>query len=501
LAGTYNVAVGYHALNGNSVGTTQVNNVALGSEAGFKNQSGQDNVFVGNLSGYSNISGSYNLFFGNNAGNNNTSGYNNIFMGDHAGYLNTIGDNNFFVGINSGHDNINGYQNTFLGASSGEHNINGHFNLFVGYYSGNSNVTGAGNSFIGYNAGLNNNSGSDNSFVGGHAGSKCISGTGNSCFGLAAGDDLNPSGSNGITTGHDNTMIGMGTGGLIAVGDRNTYLGAYSGASGDFSNSSALGSNAIVGANNSMVLGDNSVNVGIGTSVPTKKLDIRGDVQVGDPTPWSSSSQNHFINFGDPNYVYIGETGADDRMELKATQYYFSGGNIGLGTATPSSKLEVCGNTRIIGTLNVSGVVSSSTGITCSSDRRLKKNILPLTNVLNEVKKLQGVSYKWRKEEFPTRGFTDSLQIGLIAQDVEKIFPQLVFTDSEGYKTVDYSRLTPLLIEAIKEQQKMIDELKNINRTQNRKLERLNEQVTSIQKELNSLKIEKTSSTLITENK
>lgn len=70
--------------------------------------------------------------------------------------------------------------------------------------------------------------------------------------------------------------------------------------------------------------------------------------------------------------------------------------------------------------------------------------------------KLNGVTYHWRTDEFPQKNFTDSLQIGVIAQEVEKIYPHLVFTDTDGYKSVDYSKLTPILLEAIKEQQQMI---------------------------------------------
>ncbi|MBK8495244.1 MAG: tail fiber domain-containing protein [Chitinophagaceae bacterium] len=63
-------------------------------------------------------------------------------------------------------------------------------------------------------------------------------------------------------------------------------------------------------------------------------------------------------------------------------------------------------------------------------------------------------------------GFTDAGQIGFIAQEVEKVFPELVVTCKDGYKAVDYSKITPVLLEAIKDQQKQIDEL-------NRKVEKL----------------------------
>lgn len=129
-----------------------------------------------------------------------------------------------------------------------------------------------------------------------------------------------------------------------------------------------------------------------------------------------------------------------------------SNGNIGIGTVTPSENLEVCGNIKAIGNINASGTINAGQAISCSSDIRYKKNISLLpNNVLSNVIKLKAVNYYWRTKEFPDKQFTDTKQIGFIAQEIETVFPELVFTDKEGYKSVDYSRLTPLLVEAIKE--------------------------------------------------
>lgn len=100
--------------------------------------------------------------------------------------------------------------------------------------------------------------------------------------------------------------------------------------------------------------------------------------------------------------------------------------------------------------------------VTAASDVRNKTNIQTLPeNTLEKVLTLRGVSFNWNAEylkkhiDIPNTG-----QIGVIAQEVEKIFPELVETDTDGYKSVDYTRLGPILIEAIKEQQTEIDSLK-----------------------------------------
>ncbi|MCX6328291.1 MAG: tail fiber domain-containing protein, partial [Bacteroidia bacterium] len=117
-----------------------------------------------------------------------------------------------------------------------------------------------------------------------------------------------------------------------------------------------------------------------------------------------------------------------------------------IGTTDPPGiyTLYVAGSAYTTGTWNV-------------SDIRWKKNIDNLDNVMGKVLKLNGVSYDWRQDEFPDMHFDSGRQIGLIAQDVEKIYPELVKTDDKGYKAVNYEKLTVILLEGIKEQQKQIE--------------------------------------------
>lgn len=99
------------------------------------------------------------------------------------------------------------------------------------------------------------------------------------------------------------------------------------------------------------------------------------------------------------------------------------------------------------------------------SDVRLKKNIAPLSNSLSKILKLQGVSFDWNKQVSSYVGRGTESDIGLIAQEVEKIVPELVSETTVPnleykIKNVDYSKLVPLLVEAIKEQQEQIEDLK-----------------------------------------
>ena len=112
------------------------------------------------------------------------------------------------------------------------------------------------------------------------------------------------------------------------------------------------------------------------------------------------------------------------------------------------------------------------------SDVRMKKNIQPLNASLNKISMLEGVSFDWKTEEYVGNGFSGDRQIGLIAQDVEKVMPELVKTGSDGYKSVSYAKLTAVLVEAIKE-------LKSENEALKGKLE---DQIKQQQAEINALK-------------
>ncbi|HEY3250613.1 MAG TPA: tail fiber domain-containing protein [Ignavibacteria bacterium] len=129
----------------------------------------------------------------------------------------------------------------------------------------------------------------------------------------------------------------------------------------------------------------------------------------------------------------------------------------------------VNGDLRITQYLRLSGSGCYTGTWTQCSDIRLKKNVNRIDNALNKILNLQGVTYQWRKDEFPSYKFETGEQIGLIAQEVEKVLPELVRTESDGIKSVNYSNLTAVIIEAMKQQQQIIDEQKKtINKLENK---------------------------------
>ena len=117
--------------------------------------------------------------------------------------------------------------------------------------------------------------------------------------------------------------------------------------------------------------------------------------------------------------------------------------------------------------LYVNGAVIATADVTAfsTSDRRLKENIKKIEKPLAKIKKINGVTFDWRKltkeEEDQRFQLNRGADIGVIAQEVEEVLPEIVTTrEKTGYKAVKYEKLTALLIEAVKEQQTQIDELK-----------------------------------------
>ncbi len=172
--------------------------------------------------------------------------------------LSNGGDNNLFAGVSSGSSNTSGSENSFFGKDAGLSNSMGSLNSFFGFSAGNANTLGLGNAFFGSNAGNLNTTGSFNSFFGLSAGRNFSSGSNNSIFGRSAGSD-------------------------ITIGTGISLLGSLANTSNALMNATAIGFQAFASQSNSLVLGSiNGINlsnvdtnVGIGTTAPSERLDIR----------------------------------------------------------------------------------------------------------------------------------------------------------------------------------------------------------------------------------
>ena len=128
--------------------------------------------------------------------------------------------------------------------------------------------------------------------------------------------------------------------------------------------------------------------------------------------------------------------------------------------------LEIIGGIKIEGsTSNPGNLRALDDVIAFASDKRLKENIINISNPLNKIKQLRGVYFDWKKET-KELGFNPPRkkeEIGMIAQEVEEVIPQAIEPApfNEKYKTIKYDRIIPLLVECINEQQKQINNLKN----------------------------------------
>ena len=133
-----------------------------------------------------------------------------------------------------------------------------------------------------------------------------------------------------------------------------------------------------------------------------------------------------------------------------------------------------------------------------SSDLRLKKDVQTIGGALDKVLKLRGVTYYWKnREEMAAAkgistdnlkyGFDDKKHIGVIAQEIEQEFPELINTDADGFKTVDYSAIAPILIEAMKELKAEKDELQTTVTSQQAKIDNQQQQIDELKRMVEEL--------------
>ena len=403
--------------------------------------------------------GSYSVLLGLGAGESLTSGVNDIFGGWHSGFAATEGSYNIGFGFQSllaltlGDYNIGIGPNTFLTLTEGEYNIGiGHAtggvlttgvkNIFIGPHAGGLVSTSTSNSLhFGYYSGRNA-TGSYNLFIGPHSGEDYTLSGGlglgyrsledaTSATGATVGGYL---GFTNLTTGDYNTGWGSQVGRYLTIGSYNT-LGGY-------------------GSADSLVSGSYNTTWGFGTGQYI--IDSSWNTYFGAYAGASTiGSYNVFVG------PYTGYVGSISRSVLIG---YGAGGNlfspagsdelwIENSTGTPLIWGDFDADSLIInGDLRVTEYSGGANAWTNESDRRLKENITPIKNALDKVLNLQGVEFEWKTN--PAAG----TKIGFIAQDVEKVLPEVVHSGNPY--SMETSQITAVLVEAIKEQQKQLNAFK-----------------------------------------
>ena len=195
---------------------------------------------------------------------------------------------------------------------------------------------------------------------------------------------------------------------------------------------------------------DTSGYVGIGTNSPSYLLDVNGNSTLRGTVLGNAygilavgTAPNNGFYSPATNRLAFTANGSE-AMRIDYT------GDVGIGTSSPGYTLDVSGtiNLRTGNWLRFAGVgICSSAGCTATSDRRLKENIEPLDFSLEKILSLQGVQYDWKDKVT----YGDQHQVGFIAQDLEKIYPEVVYTDKDtGLKTVAYGNLVAPIVDAIK---------------------------------------------------
>jgi hypothetical protein len=490
--GFSNVAIGIKALYNN---ISSYNLIAIGDSALFSNTTGLYNTAIGSKSLFSNTSGYSNTGTGMLTLNTNSTGYCNTASGVGALSNNTSGYFNVASGFQALTSNETGYGNTAYGTQTLIHSITANYNAANGFQSLLSNTTGFNNTANGYRALFANTTGAYNTANGSESLYNNSTGDNNTAIGGVALYTNSTGGYNvangnqalySNTTGSINTASGYAALSSNTSGAYNTAYGSFSlqnnttgnlnsglgylTMTGNLSNATAIGARAQVDCNNCLVLGSvydvngatSNVNVGIGITTPNVPLSF--------PNLLGKKISLYPGGTGDAGFGVFGN-------ELRINSDY-SGADITFGYDNYLSGFrENMRSTGAAGNLLVRGTVTATSAF-YTSDIRYKKNLQPIHMALERITQLQGYNYYWKDEEQDS-----TLQSGVIAQEVQKIFPELVHADNKGYLSVNYVGLIPYLIQSIKEQQEQINQLSK----ENEELKKIKTEVAELRKMIERL--------------
>ena len=406
--GSYLTAVGHEALYSN---TTGYNNTAIGSAALKANTSGLANTAMGSNSLQRNTTANFVTAVGNHALRYNTTGGNNTAVGSGALEFNTTGELNSALGYDALKNNTTGSRNTATGVNALVDNTTGSENTATGFGALLRNTTGSRNTATGQYALALNTTGDDNTAFGHSALYPNTTGTKNTAVGQGALKNN--------STGNENSALGEGTLANNTTGQYNSAFGRESLHNSNGNNNTAIGWRA------GFQTGSNNTSVGYmaGYAAGTKNTAI-------------GASADFAANVTDATAIGYGARANGNNASA-----------IGNGAVAAANTIRL-GNTAVT---SIGGQVAW----TAASDSRIKKNIVNSTYGLATVLKLRPVEYNLTSN--------DLKQVGFIAQEVQKLVPEVV-TGKEGDLSkgeilgITYSNLVPVLTKAIQEQQKQIED-------------------------------------------
>jgi len=383
--------------------------------------------------------GNTNSAFGAYALDHNTKGNDNTASGVNALIYNTTGSYNTAAGVDALFDNTTGSNNTAAGVGALQFNATGSNNTASGYEALYGNTTGEENTASGVNALLSNTSGNDNTASGVNALSSSVGGSGNTAIGWGALQ------SNNGSTGY-NTAVGFNALTTDPVGNYSTAVGAYSLAS--------------------VTSGSIGYNTGFGAFTLNANTSGSNNTAFGYAALRSTTTGNNNIGFGYQS-LYLDATGSNNiAMGYQAAYNLASGSNtieIGNAGAASDNDLVRIGTQGVQKSAFMAGIygntltgsavyvtASGELGVMASSER-YKTEVQPMGAASDRLAELRPVTFKLKSDPNGTR------QYGLIAEEVDKVYPELVIRDNSGkIQGVHYEELAPMLLAEVQKQQATI---------------------------------------------